>query len=140
MSVEDEQVTDPEELKKAQEGGSTNEKAEKTLDEVDKAQDILQPGETVEFDHEAFPETVFTFVVPSAREYRNTVPSEKIGASEGGDIQFDPTVIDPLIEEYCRPKPDMDKMSPGQFKALETAFYNFVQSFRRSDAETAGQE
>jgi len=137
MAKED-RPNDPDELAKMQEEGK-DESDKKTLDEVTQGDEILSPGDSVEFDHEAFPDTIFEFTVPSAREYREQVPSETIGASQGGDIKFDPTVIDDLMMRYCRPKPNMDEMSPGQFKALETAFYNFVQSFRRSDAETAGQ-
>jgi len=137
--IDEKRPENPDELAKVQEEKEKNNKEKKTLDEVQAGDEILSPQDSVEFDHEAFPDTVFEFIVPSAREYREQVPSETIGASQGGDIKFDPTVIDDLLMNYCRPKPDMDKMSPGQFKALETAFYNFVQSFRRSDAETAGQ-
>lgn len=135
------QPQDPDELAKMQEEKESKEESDtKTLDEVEKGDDILSPGDSVEWDHEAFPNTVFEFVVPSAKAYREQVPNEEIGASQGGDIKFDPTVIDDLMQTYCRPKPNMEEMSPGQFKALETAFYNFVQSFRRQDAETAGAE
>ena len=125
----------PDELSQEQEQASGDKN--KTLDEVEEKDEILEPGDSVEFDHEAFPNKTFTFVVPSAREYRNAVPNEKLGASQGGDIQFDPSIIDPLLEEYCVPQPNMDELSPGQFKALETAYFNFIQSFRRSDAEAA---
>ena len=135
------QPQDPDELAKMQEEEESKEESgNKTLDEVEKGDEILSPGDSVEWDHEAFPNTVFEFVVPSAKEYREQVPNEEIGASQGGDIKFDPTVIDDLMQTYCRPQPKMEEMSPGQFKALETAFYNFVQSFRRSDAEAAGTE
>lgn len=133
------QPQDPDELAKMQEEREEKEDEPKTLDEVEKGDEILSPGDSVEFDHEAFPDQTFTFVVPSAKEYREQVPNEMIGASQAGDIKFDPTVIDDLLLSYCRPKPNMDAMSPGQFKALETAFYNFVQSFRRSDAQTTSQ-
>ncbi|MCF8012290.1 MAG: hypothetical protein K9L56_13520 [Clostridiales bacterium] len=139
MSTKKEQPNDPDELAKMQEGEEQEES--KTLDEVtgDDPDEILSPGDSIEWDHEAFPNQTFTFIVPSARDYREAIPSEKIGASQGGDIQFDPTVVDDLMMQYCKPQPNMDEMAPGQFKALETAFYNFVQSFRRSDAKGASQ-
>lgn len=137
--MSDEKITDPNELKKQQEEAESGNQSGKTLDEIETGNDILEPGEEVTWNHEAFPDKEFVFVVPSAREYRSTIPSEKIGATEDGDIQFDPTVIDPLLQQYCSPTPNLDEMSPGQFKALETAFYNFVQSFRRSDAKAASQ-
>lgn len=136
--ADEEVIQNPDELKKVQEGMDKNGKDTKTLDEVEKAEDILSPRDKVEWDHEAFPNQSFTFVVPSANEYRNAIPNEKLGTSAEGEIQFDPSVIDPLLDRFCKPKPNMDKLSPGQFKALETAFYNFIQSFRRSDAEATG--
>lgn len=138
--MSNEQPQDPDELAKMQE--ENDKKEEKTLDEVDKSDERLSPGDRVEWnDEQAFKGTKwedgFVFVVPSAKDYREQIPTEEIGASQSGDIKFDPTIIDDMMKDYVIPAPNMEEMSPAQFKAVETAFYNFVQSFRRSDVEGA---
>lgn len=129
-NVEEDRPTNPDDFQEQQRG-----EEEKTLKEAEENKQ-LAPGDEMEWEHPAFDQT-FTFFVPSAKRYREIMPNERMSGREDGTVEFQHSDMDPFLSEFVRPEPDLTKLNPGQLKALEVGYYNFVNSIFRGEAEQA---
>ena len=135
--INEDQPQDPKELQKKQEGKEQGSGNSQSLKNLEQNGEELKPGDEQEWEHEAFDKTL-TFIMPSALEYRRAIPSEGVSGRDDGTIEFKPSIVDPLLEDYVRPAPDMEKLTPAKLYALETAFFNFIKSFRGESESKTG--
>ena len=79
----------------------------------------------------------YVFTAPSARDYRRYVPSELQRGNRQGEFTIDLSQMDPLLEVYVAPKPDLDTMSVAELNELEMEYYLFLVGAGRPGADQA---
>jgi hypothetical protein len=68
----------------------------------------------------------YSFIMPPATVYRRIVRNRKVAISEDNSITFDPSVVEPLFEDFVSPRPNDKELTPGQWEQLCINYWGFL--------------
>lgn len=123
-------------LENLKEANQTEEKEEEVEEEP---KERLKPHDTKEWTNERTGNE-YTFIMPSAEEYRRNIATEKVGTSaDGQSMDIDLGQVDPLIfpdagmsdDCFVKPAPKQSEITPAQLQDIELAYFDFVKSIFR---------
>jgi len=106
--------------------------------DVDKASEDRGKGEEERKDIKPWQSTTwesswgakFRFTMPPASVYRRAVSNRRVTIGADGTVSIDPSAIEPLIDDFVRPKPNEEEMSPRQWEELCLNYWFFLRGGR----------